>query len=78
MKRICILLAIVFALSCIPAMAAEGDAILGMNEEERLAFSYCFSQGDTLYLAGFAELYTYESVMGASITIPLVYVLEYE
>lgn len=59
MKKICILLALVFALTCLPALAAEGDAILGMNEEERLSFSYCFSQGDTLYLAGYAELYTY-------------------
>ncbi len=36
-------------------------------------------EGDKITIYGqFAELYTYESVMGASITIPLVYVLEYE
>ena len=59
MKKICTLLAMIFALTCIPAMAAEGDAILGMNEEDRLSFSYCFTQGDTLYLATYAELFTY-------------------
>lgn len=36
-------------------------------------------EGDKITVYGqFADLYTYESVMGASITIPLVYVLEYE
>ena len=59
MKKICLLLAMVFALSCLPAMAAEGDAVLGVSEDNRLNFSYCFSMEDTLYLAGYAELYTY-------------------
>ena len=59
MKKICILLAMLFAVTCLPAMAAEGDAMLGLGDEEQLSFNYCFSQGDTLYLAGYSDLYAY-------------------
>lgn len=50
MKKICILLALILALACVPAFAAEGDAILGLSNESTLSFNYCFSIGDTLYL----------------------------
>ena len=59
MKKICILLALVLALACVPAFAAEGDAILGRSNESTLSFSYSFSQGDTLYLVSYGNLYTY-------------------
>ncbi len=59
MKKICILLALILALACVPAFAAEGDAILGMSNESTLSFSYCFSIGDTLYLVSYGNLYTY-------------------
>ncbi|MBQ3424876.1 MAG: extracellular solute-binding protein [Clostridia bacterium] len=59
MKKLCLLLVLLMALPCLPAMAAEGDAVLGVSDEERISFSYCFSIGDTLYLASYAELYTY-------------------
>jgi len=59
MKKICILLTLVLALACIPAFAAEGDAILGLSNENTLNFSYCFSMGDTLYLVSYGNLYTY-------------------
>ena len=59
MKKICILLALVLALACVPAFAAEGDAILGLSDENRLNFNYCFSQDDTLYLVSYGTLYTY-------------------
>lgn len=59
MKKLCLLLAMVFALSCVPALAADGDALLGRSEEGNLSFNYCFSDGRTLYLAGYADMYTY-------------------
>ena len=59
MKKICMLLALVLALACVPAFAAEGDAILGLSNENTLNFSYCFSQADTLYLVSYGTLYTY-------------------
>ena len=60
MKKICILLALVLALACVPAFAAEGDALLGISNENRLNFSYGFSQGDTLYMVSYGTLYTYK------------------
>ncbi len=60
MKKICILLALVLALACVPAFAAEGDAVLGISNENRLNFSYGFSQGDTLYMVSYGTLYTYK------------------
>ena len=60
MKRIFIaLLAMVIALSCLPALAAEGDAILGHDEEDMYYFNYSFASGDTLYLVDYSEFYTY-------------------
>ena len=60
MKRICIiLLALVLALCCVPALAAEGDAILGQGGEEALYFNYSFAIGDTLYLVDYDTVYTY-------------------
>ncbi len=59
MKKICILLALVLALACVPAMAAEGDAILGLSDENTLNFGYCFAQGDTLYLVSYGNMYTF-------------------
>lgn len=59
MKKICVLLALVLALACIPAFAAEGDAVLGLSDENKLSFNYCFSQDDTLYLVSYGNLYTY-------------------
>ena len=59
MKKICILLALVLALACVPAFAAEGDALLGISNENTLNFSYCFSQDGTLYLVSYGVLYTY-------------------
>ena len=59
MKKICILLALILALACFPAFAAEGDAILGLSNESTLSFNYCFSIGDTLYLVSYGNLYTY-------------------
>lgn len=59
MKKLCILLALAMALTCLPAMAAEGDALLGRGEENNLYFNYCFAVGDTLYAVGYSSLYTY-------------------
>lgn len=59
MKKICILLALVLALGCAPAFAAEGDAILGRSSENTLSFNYCFAQGDTLFLVSYVSLYAY-------------------
>ena len=59
MKKICILLALVLALAYVPAFAAEGDAILGLSNENTLNFGYCFAQGDTLYLVSYGNLYSY-------------------
>ena len=60
MKKICLLLAVILMLAGIPAMAAEGDAMLGISEEEPLMISYSFSVGDTLYLVGsYGNFYSY-------------------
>ena len=59
MKKICLLLAMILALSCVPALAADGDAMLGRSDDDMLYFNYCFSIGDTLYLAGYSEICTY-------------------
>ena len=56
MKKLCILLALAMALTCLPAMAAEGDALLGRGEENKLYFKYCFAVGDTLYAVGYSSL----------------------
>lgn len=59
MKKSCILLALILALACVPAMAAQGDAILGNSQEDSLYFNYCFSVENTLYMATYNEIYTY-------------------
>ena len=59
MKKICLLLAMILALACVPALAAEGDAILGLANGDTQSFSYCFAQGDTLYLVSYGSLFTY-------------------
>ena len=59
MKKICLLLALIFALTCLPALAAEGDAIVGRSEEDMVGFTYCFGVGDTLYLVSYMDIATY-------------------
>lgn len=60
MKKLCVLLALVLALTCLPAMAAEGDALLGRGGDDgNLYFNYCFAEGDTLYASGYSSIYTY-------------------
>lgn len=49
MRKMCLLLALVLMLSVIPAYAAEGDMILG-QDEETLYFIGMYAQGDTAYL----------------------------
>ena len=74
MKKICILLALILAIACVPAFAAEGDAILGMSAENTLSFNYCFSIGDTLYLVSYGSMYSYHvgdsDLKEYSITVP--------
>ena len=60
MKKLCILLAFALALTVSPAFAAEGDAILGREEDNYTYFNYGFGVGDTLYMvSGGVALYTY-------------------
>ena len=60
MKKLCVLLALLLALlACAPAMAAEGDAVLGRSEENTIYFNYCFTVGDTLFGASYNGLYSY-------------------
>lgn len=50
MKKLCLILAMALLLGSLPAFAAEGDAILGRDDENIPYFSFAFSDGDTLYL----------------------------
>ena len=61
MKRfLALLLAAMMILSCTAAYAAQGDALLGRGaDDENLYFRACFTDGDTLYLCSFENLYTY-------------------
>ena len=59
MKKLCVLLALVMALACMPAMAAEGDALLGRSDEGNLYFNYCFAVEDTLYATAYSSIYSY-------------------
>ena len=60
MKKLCLLLAFVLALSAMPALAAQGDIVLGRDEENHIYFNYAFPAGDTLYLSpGGPVLYSY-------------------
>ncbi len=59
-KLLSILITLALALAAIPALAAEGDAILGREEEDLIYFNYSFPAGDTLYLvSGASIVYTY-------------------
>ncbi len=60
MKKLCLLLALVLAISAMPALAAQGDIVLGRDEENRIYFNYAFPAGDTVYLSpGGPVLYSY-------------------
>ncbi len=63
MKKLCLLLALVLALACVPALAAEGDATLGRSEDSNLYFNYCFTANGTLYAVNYDNvengLYSY-------------------
>ena len=59
-KLTSILIILALALAALPAMAAEGDAILGRGDETPNYYNYAFPVGDTLYLvSGGTTLYTY-------------------
>ena len=60
MKKLCVLLALVLALGCVPALAAQGDMILGRGEEESIYFSGCYAKGDTLYMPAYDSVYTWQ------------------
>ncbi len=59
MKKLCMILALLFALSCLPALAATGDVVLGRDEENSIYFSRAFTDGETLYMAAYDRLYTW-------------------
>ena len=59
MKKLCIILAFLFALSCLPALAATGDLVLGREEENSVFFSRAFADGDLLYMVAYDKLYTW-------------------
>lgn len=60
-KRLCILLILALALAAVPAFAAEGDAILGNDQDGgSMYFSYAFAQGDTAwFITGGTTLYAW-------------------
>lgn len=59
MKKLCIILALLFALSCLPAFAATGDVILGREEGNSVYFNRAFTDGETLYMVTYDNLYTW-------------------
>ncbi len=60
MKRIWILLlALAICLSCLPALAATGDVVLGREDENSIYFNRAFTDGDTLYMVAYDRLYTW-------------------
>lgn len=68
MKRLVILLALLLAVACVPAFAAEGDRILGRDGETSIYFSRAFESDGVLYLPdGGSRLYTW-SVGDAELT----------
>lgn len=78
MKKLCILLALVLALAAVPALAAEGDAILGIEEGNTYYYNNCFAIGDTLYLAsGGSSLSTYH-VGDGDVTERMIQMPEHE
>lgn len=62
-KRLCILLILALALAAVPAFAAEGDAILGKDEDGgSMYFNYAFAQGDTAwFVTGGTTLYAWRA-----------------
>ena len=61
-KRLCILLILALALALVPAFAAEGDAILGKDEDGGMYFNYAFAQGDTAwFVTGGTTLYAWRA-----------------
>lgn len=61
-KFLSMMLALMLMLTSISAMAAQGDAILGLRDAEGNSDDYInriFTDGDTLYLVGYENLYTY-------------------
>ena len=59
MKKLSLFLALLLALACLPAFAADGDLILGREEGREIRFDNAFTDGETLYLANGANLYTW-------------------
>ena len=59
MKKLAVLLALALVLASIPAFAAEGDAIVGHEDDGYIYFSCAIPMGDTLCLACGNTLYTY-------------------
>lgn len=58
-KLTSILIILALALAAVPALAAEGDAILGREEDNTSYFNYGFLLGDTFCMASGSTLYTY-------------------
>ncbi len=60
MKKMSLLLALLLALTCLPAFAAESDLILGRDGETGIRFENAFTDGETLYLSDENTLYTWQ------------------
>ena len=60
MKKMSLLLALLLALTCLPAFAAESDLILGRDGETGIRFENAFTDGETLYLCDSEKLYTWQ------------------
>lgn len=60
MKKLSLLLALILALSCLPALAAEGDVILARDGETGIRFQNAFTDGEVLYLSDENTLYTWQ------------------
>ena len=62
MKKIMLIaLALIMALASVPALAAQGDVMLGVNEDGRdeIYFERVFSDGNTLYLPSWDTVYVW-------------------
>ncbi|MDO4866612.1 MAG: hypothetical protein Q4C10_08625 [Clostridia bacterium] len=59
MKKLSLFLALILALACLPAFAAEGDLILGREEGQEIRFDSAFTDGETLYLSNGGMMYTW-------------------
>ena len=60
MKKMSLLLALLLALTCLPAFAAESDLILARDGETGIRFQNAFTDGETLYLSDENTLYTWQ------------------